>query len=358
MPVMPELKQPEARGSSLDAWAPSSASTAGVLGSRLTVVVNTSPCAAQPSTRLLEEVIASLLVHAPALAGCRLLLVADGCKLRERYAWKQGNVTAVEADAYARYLASVQRLSKTPGTPLHGAQLLQLLEHHGCGHALRRGLARVSTPYVLVVQHDRPLCCPVHLPPLIDALDADETANTMHLPTAATLMYAVKASSRGLSGNLFDPVLVGGTVSCTPLSAFLDSTHIGRVSWYRERVFGRQRLVHLPRGCFLEDTYGQAQLADVRAASAGGVEEGREALLRHGCFLVNGFATPVVAHLDGHDALTRQEGWKKWRLAHCHSKHEADDLEASRERLSPESAMPPETLVAGFFDAVMEEVCV
>jgi len=123
-------------------------------------------------------------------------------------------------------------------------------------------------------------------------------------------------------------------------------------------VFGRQRLVHLPRGCFLEDTYGQAQLADVRAASAGGVEEGREALLRHGCFLVNGFATPVVAHRDGHDALTRQEGWKKWRLAHCHSKHEADDLEASRERLSPESAMPPETLVAGFFDAVMEEVCV
>ena len=132
--------------------APCSPATAAFLAQHLTVVVNTSPCSAHPSTRMLEETCASLAL-APGLAACRLLLVFDGFKLRDRLRVKRGVVTPDVAAAYERYAARVELLTRTPGSALEGAHVLRLAEHHGCAHALRRGLARTHTPYVLVVQH-------------------------------------------------------------------------------------------------------------------------------------------------------------------------------------------------------------
>ena len=319
------------------------------LGSSVTVLLNTSPCAAHPSTRLLEEVVASLLVHAPCLAGCRLLILGDGCKLHaSKYAWKSGQVTQAKADVYSRYLARVQHLTVTPGSCLHGAALVALAEHHGCAHALRRGLARVDTPYVLSVQHDRPLCAPVDVGRLVAALHADAACNTLLLPTVATMDYAGKASSRSLPGDLFAPVVIGGTVQCTPLAAFLDSTHLGRTQWYREAVFGTARLVPLCRGCFLEDSFGQAQLALLRDAVKAGT--GRELLLRVGCYVICDLPCAVVAHLDGHDQLCCDPGWKKWR----HSQWHCDQEELERQQAVGQMpcALPPDSLLPGFFDGV------
>ena len=132
--------------------APCSPAAAAFLAQQLTVVVNTSPCSAHPSTRMLEETCASLAL-APGLAACRLLLVFDGFKLRDRLRVKRGAVTPDVAAAYERYAARVELLTRTPGSALEGAHVLRLAEHHGCAHALRRGLARTHTPYVLVVQH-------------------------------------------------------------------------------------------------------------------------------------------------------------------------------------------------------------
>ena len=132
--------------------APCSPATAAFLAQHLTVVVNTSPCSAHPSTRMLEETCASLAL-APGLAACRLLLVFDGFKLRDRLRVKRGVVTPDVAAAYERYAARVELLTRTPGSALEGAHVLRLAEHHGCAHALRRGLARTHTPYVFVVQH-------------------------------------------------------------------------------------------------------------------------------------------------------------------------------------------------------------
>ena len=136
----------------LDAAA---AAAAAPLASLLTVVLNTSPCYSHPSTRLLEETVASFAL-APGLPACRLLVVADGCKLAAATRVKKGAVTAEVADGYRRYLARVAHLTRQPASVLRGAELLALDEHHGCAHALRRGLARVRTPFVIVVQHGAP----------------------------------------------------------------------------------------------------------------------------------------------------------------------------------------------------------
>ena len=135
-----------------DALTNCTAATATFLAQQLTVIVNTSPCAAHPCTRMLEETCASLAL-APGLAACRLLIVCDGYKLRDRLRVKRGRVTPDVAAAYERYAARVELLTRTPGSPLEGAELLRLAEHHGCAHALRRGIARTRTPYVFVVQH-------------------------------------------------------------------------------------------------------------------------------------------------------------------------------------------------------------
>ena len=105
--------------------ASSSPATAAFLAQHLTVIVNTSPCAAHPSTRVLEETCASLAL-APGLAACRLLLVFDGFKLRDRLRVKRGFVTPDVAAAYERYVTRCELLAATPGSPLQGAQLLRV----------------------------------------------------------------------------------------------------------------------------------------------------------------------------------------------------------------------------------------
>jgi len=304
----------------------------------LTLLLNTSPCAGHPSTLLLEEVLASMLAHAPGVAGCRLLVLADGVKLHSTTRLKSGQVTPQLAAAYACFLARVQHLCACKGGPLHGAELVALEERHGCAHALRRGLARVTTPYVLVLQHDRALCAPVDVASLVAALEeAPGDVHSVGLTTSTTVDYQHRIASRGgLPAQLFAPRRVAG-LSLVPLAAFLDSTHVARVEWYKSRVFGRSRSVALPRGCFLEDTFGQWQLREVR-------ERGAEALRSHGVYLYEQ-TEPCVLHLDGHDSLSSSPEWRKWRHAERHTP------QAQLELLESTGALPQHVpRLKGFFD--------
>jgi hypothetical protein len=61
------------------------------ISSRVTVVLTTSPCCINPSTRLIEEVIAS--ISFAGLEKCRKLIVCDGVKVREENKFRSGKVT-------------------------------------------------------------------------------------------------------------------------------------------------------------------------------------------------------------------------------------------------------------------------
>jgi len=95
----------------------------------LTLVLNTSPAPCHPSVALLEETVASLWHHAPALRACRLLLVADGTKSPgDSYRLKAGRVNSEVLGRYRAYLARVAHLQHRPGSPLYGSELLVLAE--------------------------------------------------------------------------------------------------------------------------------------------------------------------------------------------------------------------------------------
>ena len=115
----------------------------------------TTPYRTHPSTRLIEEVLESIHRLAGVGPDVKKVIVADGVKVRESSKFRAGVVTAEDDAGYRHYLERVHHLTRTPGSSLHGAELIALDERHGFAHALRRGLMRVSTPFVLVAQHDR-----------------------------------------------------------------------------------------------------------------------------------------------------------------------------------------------------------
>ena len=74
-----------------------------------------------------------------------------------------------------------------------------------------------------------------------------------------------------------------------------DSTHVCSTAHYRDFVY-RGGLVK--KGGFVEDKLGQFQLADIR-------ENSMAAHAKFAQFVLDdGVQAPIVAHLDGHDALS------------------------------------------------------
>lgn len=63
------------------AAAPCGGATSLDLRSLVTITLNTSPVPCHPSTRLLEEIVASIFAHSPEVAGCRIIIIADGYKV-------------------------------------------------------------------------------------------------------------------------------------------------------------------------------------------------------------------------------------------------------------------------------------
>ena len=157
-------------------------------------------------------------------------------------------------------------------------------------------------------------------------------------------MHEHREASRGLAPGLRLPREVCG-VRLVVLGAFLDSTHVASVAWYRRRVYGVERRVPLPRGCFLEDTLGQAQLAELRSVGAA-------SHAFYGTWAAHAGETQgtVVCHLDGHDGRSHRADWAKWRHAHMHT---SDEEWARREAAGELSySDPPRGEVAlGFYDA-------
>jgi hypothetical protein len=164
----------------------------------LTVVVQTSPAPSNPSTRLVEEVLASLQ-HA-GITGVKVIVVCDGHKPVEKEHWqlKRGVVTPALAKQYVDFRKRLSYASvHMPSSVMYGTDVMCLRDHHGCAHALRRALERVTTPYVLPVQHDRPFMGPVDALAVIRAMQAAPDVTCVNFKTRASRNYAGRKSGSG-----------------------------------------------------------------------------------------------------------------------------------------------------------------
>lgn len=111
---------------------------AGSIAEQITVIVPTSPIASHPSTAIIAETLAS--IDAAGLAEAEVLICVDGIRPEQEH----------YRPAFTEYVSTIVRASNA--TPI------VFDEHQHQARMTRAALAEVSTPYVLFVEHDTPLC--------------------------------------------------------------------------------------------------------------------------------------------------------------------------------------------------------
>ena len=138
----------------------------------LTIIVTTSPIRSNPSTEVIERVFETFLQNGNDFAvKCRKVIVCDGFRRSDgenekvtrrhtnvKQAMRNGICTSEQAENYEKYKAALRKLcfNASDDSPFHNAVVEELDSRHGYGFALRHALRHcVSTPYVIVIQHDR-----------------------------------------------------------------------------------------------------------------------------------------------------------------------------------------------------------
>ncbi|CAG9467535.1 unnamed protein product [Pedinophyceae sp. YPF-701] len=294
------------------------ASASAPLQDRLTVLLTTSATRSNPSTALIEAVLGTF-PFCPGLEQCRLVVVCDGCNVKQDHEIQGRGVKALYRGGmvpgeqglsdYAEYKTRLRRICGDAGRFPGGAAVVELDTRHGFGLAVRAGLAHVSTPYVMVVQHDRNFARPFDVAGLVDAVAADAA-----IKMAALLNTSMADHARRVHGR------IGGTMPVSPaewfawagaerrvpaaahlrfrpLAYWLDSTHVCPTEHYRSFVLGGGSGPEgkIKRGGFIEDKLGQLQIKELR-------RDGPGSHARHGTYIVDDGREPedvLARHFDG-----------------------------------------------------------
>lgn len=270
------------------------------LGEKLTVILTTSPVGRHPDTDLIDEVIGSMQL-VDGVHECRLIIVCDGyrCESGEGVAFTQpkyrvGIVDPASAANYEEYKARLRAKALASST----LEVLELESRHGFGFAVKAALEVIRTPYVFVMQHDRPILGRVNLPRLVAAMERDPARlKYIGLPSSSTLPHQYQVLSKyslHLQPIFADP----DGLQLVPLIQWYDSAHVCQTEYYRNFVFDPKRKL-VARGGFIEDKLGQFQLADIRSR---GVDVAHP---QYGTFVAVGpaceFGEPLIGHLNGRD---------------------------------------------------------
>jgi hypothetical protein len=277
-----------------------------------------------PDTEMLEEVLATFS-FANGLLDCPKVFVFDGVKVKDKAQYRQGQVTEEGARNYEEFKARVRKLSQEGGL-FANSQMLECEERQGFGYALREAINKpglITTPYVIVVQHDRTFMRSVDLHSVILAMDAHKELFYVGFPTSSVLNHggAPETSevrkakcSRGFEGymhfvaskykvHIASHVLVPpelGGAKLVPLVQWYDSTHVCRLQYYRDFVYSRKKL-RVKKGGFIEDKLGQQQLQEIK-------EGGMDAFAPYGTYILDDLSDQVsVSHLNGRSVLAHSQ---------------------------------------------------
>ena len=265
------------------------------LGELLTVIITSSPVRSNPSTRMLQECVASLDVHG-GLASCRKLIMCDGFKRRARSRPKVGIVTDAEAALYTEYVAAVGELCRSDAPGFARARKVRLARRQGSAYAIREALeGHVTTPFVLIVPHDCVIARPVPLRRLAAAMEAsDSSVRYVKLLGQSTLTY-VQAVLSQHGVRLAPTTAHGDGLPLWPMLRYMDNVALVSARFLRDEVFARGSPVR--RATFIEDTFGKTLQMHRWLGSAAFA---RREPPQCGCFLFDdGAGVPMMRHLDG-----------------------------------------------------------
>lgn len=250
------------------------------LEEEMTLIVTTSVAPLNPLTEFIQDVVASYALHEPSLLRCRKIIVCDWPQVRKGPSkFRVGKVNADALAKYEEYVAALRALAAQGAAeashPFHRAEVMVLGERQGFALAVGHALRATSTPFVMVVQHDRRLTRPFGLPAVMAAFRsfAFRNVNYLCLSTSSSGKNPELEMERS-AVEVRDHVLyVPGTdVRAVPMSFWLDSTHIARADFYRDftlesHCINQWKWCTLKAGDFIEDKFGNLIRSRVSAAS-------------------------------------------------------------------------------------------
>jgi hypothetical protein len=132
----------------------------------VTFVITTSPTRENPSTAMLEDVMASVYERLVGVRRCRKIIVCDGFIVDDEASKtnKLGRIMSSRVAPYLQFCDNVERLCRgVVEGPFAHCEVVRQAERRGFAGNVHDMLAHVKTPMVMVWQHDWLLCRGVDL---------------------------------------------------------------------------------------------------------------------------------------------------------------------------------------------------
>lgn len=180
-----------------------------------TVIVTTSPIPSHPDTAIIEETVESVRWHLP---DAEVLIAVDGVRAEQEHL----------RPAYDEYLRRLLRLCRRWGNALP----IVADEHVHQANGIRAALELVTTPTVLLAEHDTPLvtdCGPIPFDGMAAAIE-DGFVNSVRLLHEAGILAAHEHL-------MVDPEPT--TIAGVPMRRTMQYSqrpHLASTAWYRQLI--------------------------------------------------------------------------------------------------------------------------
>ena len=236
--------------------------------------------------------------------------MCDGARCGPRNAYKRGRVTEQTIKRYTEYLDRVIALTTAPDSVFYGVEVVRLARRVGFGGCVSHGLTLVTTPLVMIVQHDWKFDGYVDLPRVISAINVCPDIRYVGFLSTSQCLYVTRLKSCGQPAltrlDLRSRVVEG--LPFIPLLFWHDKIHVCSVLHYREMLASKhkegERGSVVKSGDFIEDTLGQLELTEIK-------EQGMAAHARYATFLLGTGEDPkeaaVISHMNGRAFLSPEQ---------------------------------------------------
>jgi len=333
-----------------------------IVSELLTLLVITSPVRAHPATDVLDHVVGSF----PKIQGlqeCPKYIVCDGYRLFHKDCFKAGKITAQTAEHYEEYKVKLKEYAKNaelePTNPWYGMEVVEMEHHLGFSFTVKYALDHlVETPYIFLVQHDRPFLRDFNLELCLNTMENHPEIKYLGLKTPKTRHLR---GGTGRKSRCEGTIFTKGELQVYELWFWYDSNHLCRTSKYQElfqqryqdylegeaeefmqSVFphiqelakrGRAhevspeevlRLRYRPlirKQEFFEDVYGQLMKKHLPyALQTGGERRAEEVHTLYGAYLLDTGNEDIVCHYDGRKYRTSEQTQEIISYNHKHQK--------------------------------------
>ncbi len=259
-------------------------------------------------------------------------------KGKNAHNYKHGTVTQETAHNYHLYLQQLREKVNNSVPPFNSTsngsiELLELPHRHGSAVAISAAFTILSsndsefgisaTKYVMICQHDNFFVRDVvYLEGMLEYMEREENASWLqcvHFPSTATLNYVEKVRRRyhldldTYCHDVSDEQLKGSLI---PLVFWYGRTHIGRTSYYNDKIL---KDIPLNVGDHLEELWGTRQLKELLKLGNVQCDESelgelfRQAHSKYGNYVFfekgdEGMKEEVLYHLSGRKACASNVG--------------------------------------------------